>query len=78
MALEHPNRSMRGAFGCYMSEHRPALLKECAGKGAAAAIKLGSERFKALGPDERAKYEKMNEDAKKQYEEDMAYNIPPG
>jgi len=72
-----PKRVFGGAFGQYMAEHRPALLKECPGKPATAALKLGSERFKALGAS-AAKYEKMHADAKAQYDKDLAAFLAAG
>jgi len=72
MAPEQPKKLAGGAFGRYMQENRPGLLKECAGKPATASIKLGSERYKALDASSKSKYEKMYEQAKQQYEKDMA------
>merc|ERR1712048_190608 len=59
-------------MGRYMAEHRAALLKELPGKPATASIKLGSERFKALSESEKQKYQQQYEDAKQQYEKDLA------
>jgi len=50
----------------------------CGGKPATAAIKLGSERFKALGASSKAKYEKMYEEAKAKYEKDLATFLAAG
>lgn len=78
MAPEQPKKVAGGAFGQYMSENRAALIKENPGKPATASVKLGSERFKALSASAKAKYEKMYEDAKKQYEKDMAAFLAAG
>jgi hypothetical protein len=67
MAMEQPKKITGGAFGRYMAEHRAALLKECAGKPATAALKLGSERFKAIADDERQKYQGLHEKAVADY-----------
>lgn len=72
MAGEQPKKVTGGAFGRYMAEHRASLLKELPGKPATASIKLGSERFKALGEAEKQKYQKQYEQAKAQYETDLA------
>mmetsp|Transcript_9415 Transcript_9415/g.17192 ORF Transcript_9415/g.17192 Transcript_9415/m.17192 type:complete len:257 (+) Transcript_9415:84-854(+) len=72
MELEQPKKVTGGAFGRYMAEHRAALLKETSGKPATASIKLGSERFKALSESERQKYQQQYEEAKQQYEKDLA------
>merc|ERR1740123_2685959 len=55
-----------------MAEQRAALLKETAGKPVTAWLKLGSERFKALSEPEKQKYHQQHEEAKQQYEKDMA------
>jgi len=47
-------------------------MGELPGKPATASIKLGSERFKALGEAEKQKYQKQYEQAKAQYETDLA------
>jgi len=78
MSLEQPKKVAGGAFGRYMNAHRAELLKETAGKPASESTKLGSERFKALSATERAKYDKMYEDAKAQYEKDMAAFLAAG
>jgi len=67
MAMEQPKKVTGGAFGQYMAEHRPALLKECAGKPVTASVKLGSERFKALSDDGRQKYQDKYEKAAADY-----------
>lgn len=71
MALVEPKRVAGGAFGRFMNEHRAELLKDTAGQPASASTKLGSERWKALSTSEKAKYEKMYQDAKQQYEKDL-------
>ncbi len=82
MAAVQPKKVTGGAFGRYMAEHRAELMKECAGKGAFQdtwqSIKLGSERFKALGASAKAKYEQMYADAKHQYEKDLAAFLAAG
>lgn len=72
MALEQPKKVTGGAFGRYMAENRASLLKELPGKPATASIKLGSERFKALSEVEKQKYQKQYDQAKEQYEKDLA------
>lgn len=78
MALEQPKKIAGGAYGRYMNEHRAELIKETAGQPITASTKLGSERFKALSASERAKYDKMYEDAKQKYEKDMAAFLAAG
>jgi len=78
MAAEQPKKITGGAFGRYMAEHRTALLKETAGQAATASIKIGSERFKALGEAEKTKYQKLYEEAKQKYEKDMAAFLAGG
>jgi len=67
MAMEQPKKITGGAFGRFMHENRAALLKECAGKPATASIKLGSERFKALGDMEKTRYQNIYETAVADY-----------
>jgi hypothetical protein len=78
MAGEQPKKAGGGAFGQYMKENRAALLKELPGQAATASIKLGSQRFKALGAPETAKYQKMYEAAKQKYDKDMAAFLAAG
>ena len=83
MAAVQPKKVTGGAFGRYMAEHRAELMKECAGnffpfQGTWQSIKLGSERFKALGASAKAKYEQMYADAKHQYEKDLAAFLAAG
>jgi len=78
MAGEQPKKITGGAFGRYMAENRAALFKELPGQAATATVKLGSQRFKALGDVARAKYQKMYEAAKQKYEKDMAAFLAAG
>ena len=81
-AGEQPKRVTGGPFGRYMAEHRSELIKECARmpelmkdtscRPGPAAFKLGAERFKELDAETRAKYEKIDEAAKQEYEEKLA------
>ena len=71
-----------GPFGCYMAENRPALIKECAcspellkqtnSRSGPAALKLGSERFKELDANARAKYDTMYKEKLATYTEKLA------
>jgi len=78
MAGEQPKKVTGGAFGRYMAEHRASLLKELPGKPATASIKLGSERFRELSEAEKQKYQKKYEQAKAQYETDLAAFLAAG
>jgi hypothetical protein len=78
MAGEQPKKVAGGAFGQYLAEQRPALMKECAGKPITAVTKLASEKFKALDASAKAKYEAMYQAAKNKYEKDMAAFIAAG
>lgn len=77
-AVEQPKKVTGGAFGRFLNAHRPALTKECEGKPVTAVTKLASERFKALGDGERAKYEEMYKQAQAQYEKDMEAFLAAG
>ena len=68
---EQPKRIVGGAFGQYMKVHRSALARECS-SGSGKAAQLGSKRFKELSADDKAKYEHMYQEAKQQYENDVA------
>jgi hypothetical protein len=78
MAAEQPKKATGGAFGQFLSEQRPALIKECTGKPITAVAKLASERFKALDASSKSKYEAMYQTAKSKYEKDMAAFLAAG
>lgn len=75
---EQPKKITGGAFGRYMNENRPALLKEFAGKPATESIKQGSVRFKALDASAKAKYEKLYTEAQAKYKKDLAAFLAGG
>lgn len=77
-ALEQPKKVTGGAFGRFLSEQRPALQKECAGKPVTAVVKLASERYKALSDSEKSDWEKKYKDAQAQYEKDMEAFLAAG
>jgi len=72
MAMEQPKKVTGGAYGMFLSAKRPEFAKECAGKPVTAVVKLASERFKALGESERAIWEAKYQEARAQYDKDMA------
>ena len=78
MAGKQPKKAGPGAFHQYMKENRAALVKELPGQEVTACIKLGYQRFKALGAPETAKYQKMYEAAKQKYDKDMAAFLAAG
>ena len=67
---------VRELFGCtldaYPGTRRPELMKDTSCRPGPAAFKLGAERFKQLDAETRAKYEKIDEAAKQEYEEKLA------
>jgi hypothetical protein len=78
--IKDPNRPKKpagGAFGCFMEQNRPALIKECAGQAATASVKLGSTRWKALSEAEKAVFDKAYEKKKAAYDEAMKSYVPP-
>ncbi|CAJ1378315.1 unnamed protein product [Effrenium voratum] len=62
----------------FLAEKRPELMKETQGQPITAVTKLASERFKALGDEERAAYQKKYEEAKAKFEEDMKAFLEAG
>ncbi|CAJ1347061.1 unnamed protein product, partial [Effrenium voratum] len=75
---EQPKKPAGGAFGQFLAEKRPELMKETQGQPITAVTKLASERFKALGDEERAAYQKKYEEAKAKFEEDMKAFLEAG
>lgn len=73
-----PKKVVGGAFGQYMNEKRPELMKELAGKPASQAVKLGSEKWKALTDAEKKTYEEKYSKAKEQYQKDLDAFIAAG
>jgi len=78
MASEQPKKATGGGFGQFLAENRAALIKECPGQPAVAAVKLASERWKALDEVAKAKYQKMYEAAKQKYDTDLASFLSGG
>ncbi|CAJ1378316.1 unnamed protein product [Effrenium voratum] len=75
-ALEESNGLIHPAR--FLAEKRPELMKETQGQPITAVTKLASERFKALGDEERAAYQKKYEEAKAKFEEDMKAFLEAG
>lgn len=73
-----PKKVVGGAFGQYMNEKRQELMKELAGKPASQAVKLGSEKWKALTDAEKKPYEEKYSKAKEQYQKDLDAFIAAG
>lgn len=69
-----------GAFGQFLNEKRAEIsqLPNVKGKPATAVVKVASERFKALDDASRKQYEEKYEQAKQQYEKDMAAFLAAG
>lgn len=78
MALVQPKAVAGGAFGQFLAENRPELMKACAGQPITAVTKLASVKFKALGAAEKKKYEDMYQAKKAQYDKDMKAFLEAG
>jgi hypothetical protein len=78
MALEQPKKPAGGAFGAFMNEKRSDFLKQCPGKPACEAVKLGSSAWRELSDAKKRPYQKAFEEAKAKYEKDMAAFLEAG
>mmetsp|Transcript_55921 Transcript_55921/g.131129 ORF Transcript_55921/g.131129 Transcript_55921/m.131129 type:complete len:306 (+) Transcript_55921:80-997(+) len=79
MAGEQPKKPIGGAYGVWLGEHRAELQKELGpGKPASEVAKLAGNRYKTLGEDVKAEYQKKFEDAKAKYEADMKAFLDAG
>lgn len=70
-----PKRPAGGAYGAFMNEKRAEFqqkAKESGDTSFAGPTKLGSAAWKAMGEEEKAKYEAKYQAAKAKYEEDLA------
>jgi len=67
-----PKKPAGGAFGCYMNEHRSSIQNSLpAGTPCTGTMKIGSERWKKISPEEKEKFEKLYLEKKAKYEEAM-------
>ena len=71
-----PKKPAGGAFGCFLSKNRAAFTEECKGQPVTAITKLASDRWKALGEDEKKIYQADYEAKKAEYEEAMKSYVP--
>ena len=79
MAGEQPKKPIGGAYGMWVGEHRAELQKELGpGKPASEVAKLAGNRYKTLGEDVKAEYQKKFEEAKVKYEADMKAFLDAG
>jgi len=71
-----PKKPAGGAYGRYMAKHREELMKECNGKPITEIAKLGGQRWKALGKEEKQPYEEEYKKAMDDYREAMKNYAP--
>jgi len=76
--LQQPKKPAGGAFGQYLTEHRAAFMKECAGKPITAVTKLASTRFKEISENEKAKYQEQFKAAQEKFNKDMEAFLAAG
>lgn len=78
MAGEQPKKPVGGAYGVFMAEKRPEFAKACEGKKASEVSKMGGAAWKKLSEADKAPYEKMFQEKKKKFEEDMKKFLDAG
>jgi len=78
MAVEQPKKPVGGAFGAFLAEKRPELLKQCAGQKASAVSGMAGDAWKKLSDAQKAPYQKKYEEAKAKFEKDMAAFLAAG
>lgn len=78
MALEEPKKVVGGAFGLFLKEKRSTFAEMCKGKAATAVVKMAGDEWKKLPDAEKATYESKLEEAKAQYEKDLAAFLAAG
>lgn len=72
-----PKKPAGGAYGCYLSKHREAFMKQCAGQPITAVSKLAGERWKLLTAEEKKPFEDDYATKKAAYQEAMKSYVPP-
>ena len=78
IATEQPKKPAGGAYGIFMAEKRPEFQKACAGKPVTEVSKMGSEAWKKLTDAQKAPYQKKYEEAKAQFDKNMAAFLAGG
>mmetsp|Transcript_152436 Transcript_152436/g.370035 ORF Transcript_152436/g.370035 Transcript_152436/m.370035 type:complete len:215 (-) Transcript_152436:408-1052(-) len=71
MPLEQPRKPVGGAYGIFLSKHRPEFTAATKGQKASAISKMAGEKWKLLSEADKAPYEKEYATAKAKYEADM-------
>lgn len=64
-----PKKPAGGAYGCFLSKHRPDFQKQTAGQGVTAVAKLASAKWKAMSEADKKPYETEYQAKKAAYDE---------
>eukprot|EP00929_Paragymnodinium_shiwhaense_P115807 TRINITY_DN8492_c0_g1_i1.p1 TRINITY_DN8492_c0_g1~~TRINITY_DN8492_c0_g1_i1.p1 ORF type:complete len:346 (-),score=140.57 TRINITY_DN8492_c0_g1_i1:247-1284(-) len=62
LLAKKPKKPVAGAWGVFVDENRDEFSKECVGKPACEVTKLASTHWKALGEEEKQKFQKKSEE----------------
>ena len=76
--MEQPKKPTGGAYGQFLAEKRSEFQKLCEGQPITAVTKLAGEKFRALGEEEKAVYQKKFQEAQAKYDVDMKAFLDAG
>ena len=77
-SMEQPKKPTGGAYGQFLAEKRSEFQKLCEGQKITAVTKLAGEKFRALGEEEKAVYQKKFQGAQAKYDADMKAFLDAG